>query len=207
MKVGRRLYSQTIMRCHINHFVVAVFAIAGFASAPALAGISYFLVAERPGQAVHHDSFVVPISDAGQIAHARDLIARGPENAGGSILFATIAAGSGDGVNRDLLSPDLHEWNWHVTNVSGFNDMGIEILDGWPTYVHEHRDTWLNQTGGNIGFWNYTVVKEIPNYDPQHPRATPVPLPPAAMAGGITLVAMAAGFAFFQRRARMAAEE
>src|SRR2546430_13543232 len=41
----------------------------------------YFLIAERSGVAAHHDSFVVPLSDPELIAHARDVIARGPEQA------------------------------------------------------------------------------------------------------------------------------
>jgi len=152
------------------------------------AGLSYFLVAERPGVTVHGDSFVVPLSDPTHVAHARDLIARGPDVAGESILFAGIAAGSGEGVNRDLLAPNQHEWNWHVTNVNGFGDVGIEILDGWPGYVDQHLDEWIQQTNGQVGFWNYTIVQELPNYDPARPPV--VPSPASVWSGGIVLVGM-----------------
>ena len=161
-----------------------------FCPAPAEAGVTYFLVAERPGTPdPHNDSFVVPMDDAAHVAHARDLIARGPEAAGEAIVFAEIARGSGDGINRDLLSPDRREWNWHVTDVVGFGDFGIEILDGWPTYVHENLDQWLDETGPNIGFWGYTVVRELPNYTGGGDGATPpaVPLPPAVWVGGMML--------------------
>jgi hypothetical protein len=186
-----------------NHPVLRLLVLVGataFSASHALAGLSYFLVAERPGQAAHGDSFVVPISDPAQINHARDLIAQGPATAGAPILFADIAAGSGDGVNRDLRAPDLHEWNWHVTKVNGFGDLGIEILDGWPTYVHDNRDTWLNQTNGQIGFWSYTVVKELPNYDPRNPTA--VPLPPAALIGGLMMAGVGGWRVISQRRLR-----
>ena len=161
------------------------------------AGVTYFLVAERPGGSnPHNDSFVVPMDDAKHVAHARDLIARGPDAAGEAIVFAEIARGSGGGINRDLLSPTQREWNWHVADVVGFGDFGIEILDGWPTYVHENLDQWLDETGPNIGFWGYTVVRELPaGYDgtPGSGGGTPpaVPLPPAAWVGGMMLGGMA----------------
>jgi hypothetical protein len=167
-------------------------------AADARAGLSYFLVAERPGSGSHGDSFVVPISDPGQVAHARDLAARGPDQAGAPIVFANIAPGSGGGINRDLLAPGTPEWNWHVTGVSGFGDIGIELLDSWPTYVAQHRDAWIKETGGKIGFWSYTIVKELPGYAGGGTPPTAVPLPPGALAGGAAL----AGLMVWQVRAR-----
>ena len=53
----------------------------------------YFLVAEQPGYESHLDSYVLPLSDPADIAHARDLIAFGP-GIGGTIAVAKIAAGA-----------------------------------------------------------------------------------------------------------------
>ena len=121
---------------------------------------NYFLVAELPGHVVHHDSFVIPLTGSQLVAHARDLIARGP-GAGGKIVFAEIVAGA-DGVNRDLRSADQRPWSWHVTQVTGFGDVGAELYDGWPGEVENDVAGWIQNTGGKIGFWTYTVVAELP---------------------------------------------
>lgn len=119
----------------------------------------YFLVAEKPGSLFHFDSYVLPISDPAGIQHARDLIRLGPI-AGNTIVFAKIAPGS-DGINRDYLKPGAPLWNWHVTEFEGFDTLGIELLDGWPTYVGDDVPSWMANTGGHIGFWSYTVVGEL----------------------------------------------
>lgn len=170
------------------------------ATQSASAGVVYFQVAEPPGLVTHGDSFVLPLTDEEDIAHARDLIARGPEAAGRSIAFARIARGSGGGINRDLLAPGAPEWSWHVTGFDGFNDFGIEILDGWPTYVEENLDQWLRETNSQIGFWNYTVVRELVGY----PAVTPppaVPLPPALPVAVLTMGGMGVAGWFARRRA------
>jgi len=50
----------------------------------------YFLLTELSARAVHHDSYVVPIENPTDIAHARDLIHRGVD-AGQTIIAAEIA--------------------------------------------------------------------------------------------------------------------
>src|SRR5689334_3441150 len=90
----------------------------------------YFQVTELPGQETHHDGFVLPLTNPGDIAHARQILSLGPSNAGATIINADIAAGA-DGINRDLLADDRHLWSWHVTRFNGFGDVGIELLDGW----------------------------------------------------------------------------
>jgi len=122
---------------------------------------NYFLVAEWPGRVVHNDSFVIALTNAQQIVHARDLIARGPATAGAPIVFANIAPGA-DGLNRDLRRTDARSWSWHVTQVQGFGDFGAELYDGWPSYVESNVAGWISNTGGKIGFWSYTVVAELP---------------------------------------------
>jgi len=119
----------------------------------------HFLVAERPEFAVHHDSYVLALSDPADIAHARALISAEPGELP-SIAVANIAAGA-DGINRDYLAPGAPPWSWHVTEFDGFYDITAEILDGWPTFVESDVSGWIANTGGLIGFWNYTVVAEL----------------------------------------------
>jgi len=78
-------------------------------AAPVHAEIVYFLVGEWPGQKVHYDSYVLPLEDTDDIAHARDLIENGPE-IGDAIAVAYIRAGS-DGINRDYPAQGAPEWS------------------------------------------------------------------------------------------------
>ena len=123
-----------------------------------LADSVHFLIAERPGEEVHRDSYVLPLTNPDDVSHARRLISEGP-GIGGAIAVAQIAAGT-DGVNRDLRAPEAPPWSWHVTEFSGFADFTVEILDGWPGFVEQDVDGWIENTGGAIGFWSYTVVAE-----------------------------------------------
>ena len=163
--------------------VVCLF-VAVAVTAPARAGTVYFVVAERPELAEHRDSFILPLSEPQDVAHARDLIARGPEAAGAPLVFAEVVAGS-DGVNRDVLADGEPLWSWHVSAFEGFADMGIELVDGWPTFVESDVRGWIENTNredgdprGHIGFWNYTVVAELDS----PPAAVPLP---AALPGGL----------------------
>jgi hypothetical protein len=121
-----------------------------------------FLVGEI-GEPNHHDAYVLPLSDPAAIAHARELISAGP-GAGAPIVVARIAKGA-NGVNRNSLAPGSPPWSWHVTEFESFVDNTIEILDGWPTYVEQDVDGWIQNTNGYIGFWQYTVVAELPPGD------------------------------------------
>ncbi len=94
----------------------------------------FFLVAEHPRNVIWGDSFVIGLTNVAHIAHARELIAKGPAEAGAPIVMATIAGGA-DGVNRNLRSKDAATWSWHVTAVDGFADFSAELFDGWPTFV------------------------------------------------------------------------
>lgn len=154
------------------------------------AGPTWFVVAERPGVEEHHDSYVLPLTDAADVAHARDLIAGGPDAAGAPIVFANVVAGA-DGVNRNALAPEEPLWNWHVAEFESFGDVGLELVDGWPTYVDGDVQGWIENTRrtpdenvGHIGFWNYTVVAEL--------GGTPVtaPLPAGIGTGAMGLLAV-----------------
>lgn len=118
---------------------------------------AYFLVSDPGGP--HGDSYVLPLSAPTDIAHARALIAD-PENTDAHIVVARIAAGPGDPENRNITG-DGKAWSWHVTEFVNFTDFTIEIYDGWPTYVEENFDAWMEITGGYIGFWDYTVTEEL----------------------------------------------
>lgn len=79
------------------------------------------------------DSYVLPLTAPEDISHARDLAANGPA-IGSAIVVAEIAAGS-DGLNRDYRAASAPLWSWHVTEFIAFADIGVEILDGWPSFV------------------------------------------------------------------------
>jgi hypothetical protein len=123
---------------------------------------NYFLVAEPAGRALVGDSYVVPITEPDDIAHARLLVSLGPSNVPQPLVGARIAPGK-DGFNRDYYDPKLPEWSWHVTEFLRFADFSIEILDGSPSDV-ESDPAWYQGEDvrrGVIGFWNYTVVREL----------------------------------------------
>jgi hypothetical protein len=150
-----------------------------------------FVVAENPargGSCVHCDSYLLPLSDPDAIEHARALIEGGGAGPG-AIAVAHIAAGS-DGINRDVLATGEPLWSWHVTDFVDFADTTIEILDGWPTFVESDVDGWIANTNGTIGFWSYTVVRELPE-----------------PSSGVSALAALAALVFLRRGARRAARE
>ncbi|MEM9533181.1 MAG: hypothetical protein AAGA23_19835 [Pseudomonadota bacterium] len=104
-------------------------------------------------------AYLLPLTDADQIAHARQLISDGPGAAGG-IISARIAAGA-DGYNRNMLDPNLPLWSWHVESVEGFGDFTIELCDGNPQLVEDDVDGWIANTDSAICFWGYTVSEEL----------------------------------------------
>ncbi len=115
------------------------------------AQVVYFLVGELPGRPpISYESYVLPLSRADHLAHARDLIARGPR-AGRTIVVADI--GSNDtGINRNYLDCRYPAWPWEVKEFLAFADYTAEILDGRPSML---------PPGNRIGFWGYTVVREL----------------------------------------------
>lgn len=131
--------------------------------------VTYFLVAEWPGDELHGDSYVLPVRRPEHVAHARALIAQGPEAAGRALVVANVRLGA-DGINRDLRAAGQPAWSWHVTDLLGFADCTVEILDGWPGWVEDDPQAWMRNTPpdgpapdseGTIGFWRYTVVEEL----------------------------------------------
>lgn len=124
---------------------------------------TWFIVGEAPWHQVYGDSYVLPLSDPADIAHAYDLIDNGPTGKP-YIVVADLAWGA-DGVNRDYLAKGPPEWNWHVVEFLGFAEVTIEILDGTPAQVEAEFDRFPspgNPDRARIGFWNYTVVGVVP---------------------------------------------
>ncbi len=155
------------LRFALGTAAVAV-ALTAACARPSAAETIYFLVAEQPGSAAHHDSYVLPLSQSGDMDHARALIQDGV-SAGAPIVVAQIAKG-GDGSNGDYREPGLWLWSWHVEQFHGFADMTAEILDGWPGFVEQDVDGWISNTGAKIGFWSYTVVSEFGPNPPSIPE-------------------------------------
>jgi len=143
---------------------------------PGPAAPVYFLVAELPGMEVHNDSYVLPLTRADHIEHARDLVEHGPEAVGTYIVVATMRAGA-DGINRDLRAEGAPAWSWHVTDINEFASATMEILDGWPGLVEQDVAGWIANTSmdnedpteGTLGFWGYTVVEELDDYPMSRP--------------------------------------
>jgi len=111
----------------------------------------YFLVGEI--NPTRNDSYVLPLTDPNDIAHARGLL-----EFGHNIIVANIECCSCS-INRDYLSPGKPLWRWRVTEFLGFAEITAEILDGWPGFVDADCAGWITNTGGTIGFWSYTCLE------------------------------------------------
>lgn len=152
----------------VVHGFLACLLVAGLASS-ADAGKIEFLVAELPGTVdPHGDSYVLTIdeSETELLEHARalvDWIAAGgdPETSPGATIVVSDMAAGPDGINRDVLAPGEPLWSWHLVGTPSFTDFTIEILDGWPTFVEQDVQGWIDNTNGQIGFWGYTVAAEL----------------------------------------------
>lgn len=141
----------------IIHLVITYLGLCAFQLS---AETNYFVVAEIPDTGSHGDSYVLTLTNNSDIAHAKALISQGI-GIGQHIVIANIAAGP-DGINRDYSKSNAPAWSWHCTGFLGFADTCIEVLDGWPTLVESNVVDWIAGTGGQVGFWNYTVVAELP---------------------------------------------
>src|SRR2546425_1173864 len=106
----------------------------------ARADTNYFLVADSSGRL--SGSYVLPLTNPVQIAHARKLIQQGPA-AGQPIVTATISAGF-DCINRDYRAQGAPAWSWHVTRCCGFADFTIELCDGTPATVEQEVNRWMD---------------------------------------------------------------
>lgn len=120
----------------------------------------YFLVAElpeTPAKERRHDAYVVgiPQSRTVELQHARNVVAG--RTRGNRIVLAEVQAGA-DGLNHNLLDPDLPAWNWRVAGFQAFIDHAPSEMDGSPSGVALDPAAWA---GGRIAFAGYTVVREL----------------------------------------------
>jgi len=127
-------------------------------------GIVYFMVSEYP-DVNKGDSYILPLSDPVHIQTAREIIAN-PQDNPDRIVVARIERQSDNLLikNRDLLQSIT--WSWYIVEFQGFAGSTIEIIDGSPTTVEEDIEFWFQNTAnsndfGSIGFWGYTVKKEV----------------------------------------------
>ncbi len=127
-------------------------------------GIVYFMVSEYPN-VNKGDSYILPLSDPAHIQTAREIIAN-PQDSPERIVVARIERQPDNLLikNKDLLQNIT--WSWHIMEFQGFAGSTIEIIDGNPTTVEEDIGFWFQNTAnsndfGSIGFWGYTVTKEV----------------------------------------------
>ncbi|HLP48821.1 MAG TPA: hypothetical protein VK469_22970 [Candidatus Kapabacteria bacterium] len=118
----------------------------------------YFLVAEMVHY--HGDSYILPLTNPADIAIA-DKIINGTSPA--KIVMADIDYGTekGEYKNKDLVNPSKRKWSWHVSKFRGFASTVTSNLNSWPTYVEEHLNQWMKNTGGKIGFATYTISRRV----------------------------------------------
>ena len=127
-------------------------------------GIVYFMVTEYPN-VNRGDSYILPLTDPDHIQTAREIITN-PQDSPDRIVVARIERQPDNLLikNKDLLQ-DI-TWSWHIVEFQGFAGSTIEIIDGSPTTVEEDIGFWFQNTAnssdfGIIGFWGYTVTKEV----------------------------------------------
>jgi hypothetical protein len=169
----------------------------------------YFLVSEFPEAIEKGDSYVLPLENPADIAHARDLVLHG-RSAGKALVDADMVAGA-DNINRNILALGKPAWSWHISHFNGFNDLSLELNDFSPTQIEEDVQGYIDNTGGgnvdsdgdgipdgnatvgHIAFWNYTVTHELigPPTDLRIAPAATVPLPAALPVGAATLALIA----------------
>lgn len=135
--------------------------------------VIYFLVGPLPPIPVappFDGAYVLPIpkNRPDDVQHARALVALG-RMTDRLIVIAGIATGA-DGVNHNLLHPDLPAWHWHVTTFGGFGDFTSGTGDGHPSWIEADPERWV-QTG--VALTSYTVVREL-GEEPVFVRAKPL---------------------------------
>jgi hypothetical protein len=121
---------------------------------------NYFLVAPPPAWGGHNDSYVLPLSNPDDIEYARYLVSRSRFGflVGDRTIVVGWVFGPKDGINRNYLNPKFPEWSWQVRFVA-FAQLTPEIWDGNPTSLE--RTDWSGGGEYKIGFWDYTVVREL----------------------------------------------
>ena len=102
------------------------------------------------------ESFVVKITEPGQIKDARDQMQNLQRS---KLLNGRILPGNQD-FNRNWNHSNRAPWGWSVTEVNGFADFCHIDLDGSPSSVDQFLNLWMNK-GGIICFWDYKIEREL----------------------------------------------
>lgn len=131
---------------------------AAAAGAPAAATV-WFEVAQHGARAVQ--SWLLPLSDPGDIAAARAELAVREAGGQGALVVARFRPG-GDGLNRNLRDPLQRRWSWHAVEFLEFADLSIELCDGSPALVEADPESFAANTDGVICFWGYSIAAELP---------------------------------------------
>lgn len=123
----------------------------------------YFLVGEK--SAVHQDSYVIRTDDPARLTEIRSWLAKPLAERPLVLTDIKKTGNSPSAWNKDLVTKG-RIWNWEPAGEPSLVDFTIEIYDGWPVYVQENLEEWIRitQTGsgnGRIGFWNYTLIREV----------------------------------------------
>ena len=135
--------------------VIGVTLVCSISAGMAQAETVYFLVGEKYPS--YNDCYVLALSNLADIRHARRIILNPQTTA--QIVVAVIERSNPDGLNRNYVAEGLPVWSWRVNEFLGFWEATPEIMDGSPTDVEEYPGMW--PSGSTIGFWSYTVVKEL----------------------------------------------
>jgi len=121
----------------------------------------YFLIGEAIPQ--HGDTFILPLSNESDILAALEILKQDLSERKRIVVAKIVKGGiTGEYANKDLLDENKRIWSWRVSEFVGFADISAELYDGWPTYVESNLDEWIKNTNGKIGFWSYTVLREVP---------------------------------------------
>lgn len=131
---------------------------------PTPEGTVFFLVSEMTAE--KGDSFILALADSADIAYARGIVADRDSEELEKLVVAKVVRSKGneEHLNKDLLRNTT--WSWKISEFEGFYGSTIEILDGGPQDLQNDMDWWIDNTSddpdyGVIGFWNYTVVREV----------------------------------------------
>jgi hypothetical protein len=159
------------VRCHFSIALGMLLCRSGLSLAHG-GEVIYFLVGPIPPIPVappFDGAYVLPIpkSRPDDVRHARELIALG-RMTDRTIVVAAIATGA-DGVNHNLLHPDLPAWHWHVPKFGAFADATTGMGSGHPSLIEANPERWV-QTGMALSY--YTVVREL-GEEPVFVRANP----------------------------------
>jgi hypothetical protein len=156
------------------------------ASQAATNQVVYFLVGFVPWRLEEfnsHDSFILPLTDSKDIAHARDLVRalneylqssdpfkRFPPEGVDALQVAAFFAKGSDGINCNYLAPGKPLWSWHVTKLLGFFDYFVDFVPlGTPTELEQDLEGWIRKWEGWVDPWGkdsawfagYMVAEEI----------------------------------------------